>query len=138
MSKWDLFFQQKLSTCFTKQNQYKEIMALTCTYYMMELSLVWQITRTISEKIWRNICIISGVILNLAKSLKLCNNTFYVSNIVPCDDQHKKKVEEVDTILENLCKDDFDKFDSTVSITLLFIISLLSTRKFSLPKIRIF
>ena len=109
MSKWDLFFQQKLSTCFTKQNQYKEIMALTCTYYMMELSLVWQITRTISEKIWRNICIISGVILNLAKSLKLCNNTFYVSNIVPCDDQHKKKVEEVDTILENLCKDDFDK-----------------------------
>ena len=34
---------------------------------------------------------ISLDILNLAKSMKLNNNTVVVSNIVPCDDAYKKR-----------------------------------------------
>ena len=47
---------------------------------------------------------ISLDILNLANSLKLDNNTVIVSSIVPRDDENKKKVDEVNTILEKLCK----------------------------------
>ena len=47
---------------------------------------------------------ISLDILNLANSLKLDNNTVIVSSIVPRDDENKKKVDEVNTILEELCK----------------------------------
>ena len=47
---------------------------------------------------------ISLDILNLANSLKLDNNTVNVSSIVPRDDENKKKVDEVSTILEELCK----------------------------------
>ena len=46
---------------------------------------------------------ISLDILNLANSLKLDNNTVIVSSIVPCDDENKKKIDEVSIILE-LCK----------------------------------
>ena len=47
---------------------------------------------------------ISLDILNLANSLKLDNNTVIVSSIVPHDGENKKKVDEVNTILEELCK----------------------------------
>ena len=47
---------------------------------------------------------ISVDILNLANSLKLENNTVIVSSIVPNDDENKKKVDEVNIILEELCK----------------------------------
>ena len=40
-------------------------------------------------------------ILNLANSLKLDNNTVIVSIIVPRDDENKKKVDEVNIILED-------------------------------------
>ena len=43
-------------------------------------------------------------ILNLANSLKLYNNTVVVSSIVPRDDENLKKVDEVNIILEELCK----------------------------------
>ena len=43
-------------------------------------------------------------ILNVANSLKLENNTVIVSSIVPRDDENKKKVDEVNIILEELCK----------------------------------
>ena len=43
---------------------------------------------------------ISLDILNLADSLKLENNNIIVSSIVPRDDQNKKKVDEVNIILE--------------------------------------
>ena len=46
---------------------------------------------------------ISMDILNLANSLKLDNNTVIVSNIVPPDVQNKKKADEVNIILEELC-----------------------------------
>ena len=45
---------------------------------------------------------ISLDILNLAKSLKLNNNNVIVSNIVPCDDVDKKKVDEVCAKLEKI------------------------------------
>ena len=47
---------------------------------------------------------ISPDILNLANSLKLDNNTVIVSIIVPRDDENKKEVDEVNIILEELCK----------------------------------
>ena len=47
---------------------------------------------------------ISLDILNLANSLKLDNNTVIVLSIVPCDDENKKEVDEVNIILEELCK----------------------------------
>ena len=47
---------------------------------------------------------ISLDILNLANSLKLDNNTVIVSRIVPHDDENKEKVDEVNIILEELCK----------------------------------
>ena len=46
---------------------------------------------------------ISMDILNLANSLKLDNNTVIVSSIVPRDDENKKKADEVNIILEELC-----------------------------------
>ena len=46
---------------------------------------------------------ISMDILNLANSLKLDNNTVIVSGIVPRDDENKKKADEVNIILEELC-----------------------------------
>ena len=46
---------------------------------------------------------ISMDILNLANSLKLDNNTVIVSSIVPRDDENKKKSDEVNIILKELC-----------------------------------
>ena len=46
---------------------------------------------------------ISLDILNLANSLKLDNNTVIVSSIVPRDDENKKKADEVNIMLEELC-----------------------------------
>ena len=42
--------------------------------------------------------------MNLAKSLKLSNNTDVVLNMVPRDDACKKKPDEVNAKLEKLCK----------------------------------
>ena len=42
--------------------------------------------------------------MNLAKSLKLSNNTDVVSNMVPRDDACKKKPDGVNAKLEKLCK----------------------------------
>ena len=47
---------------------------------------------------------ISLDILNLTNVLKLDNNTVIVSSIVPRDDENKKTVDEVNIILEELCK----------------------------------
>ena len=47
---------------------------------------------------------ISLDILNLANSLRLDNNPVIVSSIAPHDDENKKKVDEVNIILEDLCK----------------------------------
>ena len=47
---------------------------------------------------------ISLKILNVANSLKLDNNNVIVLSIVPRDDENKKKVDEVNIILEELCK----------------------------------
>ena len=47
---------------------------------------------------------ISLDILNLVDSLKLENNTVIVSSKVPRDDENLKKVDEVNIILEELCK----------------------------------
>ena len=46
---------------------------------------------------------ISLDILHLANSLKLDNNTVIASSIVPRDDENKKKADEVNIILEELC-----------------------------------
>ena len=46
---------------------------------------------------------ISLDILNLANSLKLDNSTVIVSSIVPRDNENKKKADEVNIILEELC-----------------------------------
>ena len=47
---------------------------------------------------------ISLDILNLVNSLKLHNNTIIVSSIAPRDDENKKKIDEVNIILGELCK----------------------------------
>ena len=47
---------------------------------------------------------ISLDILNLANYLKLDNNTVIVASVVPHDDENKKEVDEVNIMLEELCK----------------------------------